>query len=59
MAKMLQGRSLYEVSFTLPSDKINEFDPKQIAYQGNKGTPLTEELMKGPFCFVKKLDIKN
>ena len=46
---------MYEVSFTLPSDRISKFDPKQIVpTERMKEPPPTEELMKGPFCFVKK-----
>ena len=54
VSKMLQRRSVYEGSFTLPSD-TNSFDPKQIAPTlGMKEPPLTEELMKGPSRFDKK-----
>ena len=35
---------------------MNESYPKQIAHTiGMKEPPPTEELMKGPFCFEKKL----
>ena len=55
VSKMLQRRSVSEVSFTLPSDR-NGFDPKQIAPTLEmKEPPPTEELMKGPSCFDKKL----
>ena len=54
VAKMLHRRSMYEGSFTLPSDRVNEFDPKQIAPTiGMKEPPPTEELMKGPSRFEK------
>ena len=56
VAKMLHRRSMYEGSFTLPSDRINEFDPKQIAPTiGMKEPPPTEELMQGPSRFEKKV----
>lgn len=54
VSKMLQRRSVYEGSFTLPSDR-NSFDPKQIAPTlGIKEPPPTEELLKGPSRFDKK-----
>ena len=47
---------MYEGSFTLPSDRINEFDAKQIASTIGMKVPLpTEELMKGPSHFEKKV----
>ena len=47
---------MYEGSFTLPSERMNESYPKQIAHTiGMKEPPPTEDLMKGPFCFEKKL----
>ena len=55
-AKMLHRGSMYEGSFTSPSDRINKFDPKQIALTiGMKEPPPTEELMKGPSRFEKKV----
>ena len=55
VAKMLHRHSMYEGSFTLPSDRVNEFDPKQIAPTIGMKEPLpTEELMKGP-RFEKKV----
>ena len=54
VTKMLHRRSMYEGSFTLPSDR-NTCDPKQIAPTiGMKEPPPTEELMKGPSRFDKK-----
>ena len=45
---------MYEGSFTLPSDRLNEFDPKQIAPTIGMREPLpTEELKKGPSRFEK------
>ena len=56
VAKMLHRRSTYEGSFTLPSDRMNEFHPKQIAPTiGMKEPPSTEELMAGPSRFEKKV----
>ena len=56
VAKMLHRRSTYKGSFTLPFDRMNEFDPKQIAPTiGMKEPPSTEELMAGPSRFQKKV----
>ena len=53
VCKMLHRRSVYEGSFTLPSDR-NSFDPKQIAPTiGMKEPPPTKELLKGPSRFDK------
>ncbi|XP_068709173.1 uncharacterized protein [Montipora foliosa] len=59
VCKMLHRRSVYEGSFTLPSDR-NSFDPKQIAPTiGMKEPPPTEELLKGPSRFDKKIHLKT
>ena len=56
VAKMLHRRSTFEGSFTLPSDRMNEFDAKQISPTiGMKEPPSTEELMAGPSRFAKKV----
>lgn len=56
VAKMLHRRSTFEGSFTLPSDRMNEFDAKQISPTiGMKEPPSTEELMAGPSRFENKV----